>query len=61
MNDESDVIRLSVSDVAKWLGVSVGTIRRWCDQGLIPYYKLPSGQRRFNAQEVDAWVRDRQR
>lgn len=48
---------LSTSQAARELGVSLGTIRRWADLGYIRAYRTPGGQRRFNAGQIDAFVR----
>ena len=52
---------LSTSQVARELGVSLGTIRRWSDMGSLPYYRTPGGQRRFSREQVDKFVHSMQR
>ena len=49
-------LALSTSQVARRLGVSVGTVRRWSDDGYLNAYRTPGGQRRFSAEQVDAFV-----
>ena len=49
-------LALSTSQVARRLGVSVGTVRRWSDDGHLRAYRTPGGQRRFSAEQVDAFV-----
>lgn len=49
-------LALSTSQVARRLGVSVGTVRRWSDDGYLSAYRTPGGQRRFSAEQVDAFV-----
>ena len=49
-------LALSTSQVARRLGVSVGTVRRWSDDGHLNAYRTPGGQRRFSAEQVDAFV-----
>lgn len=44
---------LKISDVAKRLGVSPGTVRAYAEKGLIPVIKLPSGHRRFRESDVE--------
>ena len=44
---------------ADLLGVSVATIRRWCDAALIPHWRTPNGQRRFDRAELEAWLEKR--
>jgi excisionase family DNA binding protein len=48
---------LSVTDTARELGVSVGTVRRWADSGDLPSFRTPGGQRRFDREEVAAFLR----
>lgn len=43
---------LASGDVARRFGVTKWSIRRWCENGWLPYYKLPSGHRRFDPAEV---------
>jgi excisionase family DNA binding protein len=43
---------------ARWLGVSPGTIRRWCDLGKLPYRLTPGGQRRFSLRDLETFVSD---
>jgi excisionase family DNA binding protein len=47
---------LTVSQAARHLGVSVGTVRRWSDAGHLRGYRTPGGQRRFTAEQLDAFV-----
>lgn len=47
---------LSLSDVAKLLGVHEGTVRRWADAGRLPFFRTPGGHRRFLAQDVAAFL-----
>ncbi len=47
---------LSLSDVAKMLGVHPSTVRAWADQGVLPVYRTDGGHRRFLQDEVDLWV-----
>jgi putative resolvase len=50
---EGEDIRLfTISQAAKQIGVSVATLRRWADKGLIPVTKLPSGYRRFSEEQL---------
>ena len=44
---------LKISEVAKRLGVSTGTVRAYSEKGLIPVVKLPSGHRRFRPSDVE--------
>ena len=49
-------LALSVSQVAARLGVSIGTVRRWADDGYLEGFRTPGGQRRFNSEQVEAFV-----
>lgn len=49
-------LALTTSGVARRLGVSLGTVRRWADHGHLPSYRTPGGQRRFSTEDVDAFV-----
>ncbi len=54
--DES--LGLSPTDVAKLMGVSAMTVRRWEGRGLLdPTWRLPSGYRRYGQAEVEAFKR----
>lgn len=44
---------LPIGDVARALGVSVETIRRWDRDGQIKSTRTPGGQRRFTRAEVE--------
>jgi excisionase family DNA binding protein len=51
--DKSDrPLGLTVRDVARALGVSKQTVRRWSDSGILKGYMTPGGQRRFSQQDV---------
>lgn len=43
---------LTVTQVAKRLGLHENTIRKYADTGVIKVIKLPSGYRRFTEDEV---------
>ena len=59
MATQNNVSRLglSTSQAARELGVSLGTVRRWADMGYLRAYRTPGGQRRFNADQIEAFVR----
>jgi excisionase family DNA binding protein len=59
MATESTISRLglSTSQAARELGVSLGTVRRWADMGYLRAYRTPGGQRRFNAEQIESFVR----
>lgn len=49
------------SQAARYLGVSLATIRRWNDAGYLPSYRTPGGQRRFSREQLDEFVTSLQR
>ncbi len=48
---------VSPKQVAKAIGVSESSLKRWCDQGLIPMSKTEGGHRRLNPADVVAFIR----
>ena len=52
----NSVLGLSTSQAAHVLGVSLGTIRRWSDQGFLDSYRTAGGQRRFSEAQIDQFV-----
>jgi len=44
------------SQAARYLGVSLATIRRWTDAGYISCYRTPGGQRRFAREQLDTFI-----
>jgi putative resolvase len=52
MSDAAPPALLGVRNAAKQLGVHENTLRRWEKDGLINACRLPSGVRRFRAEEV---------
>jgi excisionase family DNA binding protein len=49
------------SQAARYLGVSLATVRRWTDAGHISCYRTPGGQRRFSRKQLDGFVASMQR
>jgi excisionase family DNA binding protein len=45
---------LTTGQVAKRFNVHRTTVTKWVDEGLIPFFRTPSGQLRFHAAEIDA-------
>ena len=39
------------------LGVSAASLRSWSNQGLVPVYRTPGGQRRFSTTDLDRFIR----
>jgi excisionase family DNA binding protein len=44
------------SQAARYLGVSLATVRRWTDAGHIGCYRTPGGQRRFSRDQLDDFM-----
>ena len=47
---------LNVSEAAAFLGVSAGSLRKWSDQGLVPVYRTPGGQRRYAPADLEQFL-----
>jgi MerR family transcriptional regulator, light-induced transcriptional regulator len=44
------------SQAARYMGVSLATVRRWTDAGHIACYRTPGGQRRFSRTQLDEFI-----
>jgi excisionase family DNA binding protein len=49
------------SQAARYLGVSLATVRRWTDAGHVSCYRTPGGQRRFSRAQLDDFIASMQR
>jgi len=47
---------LSLSEVAKMIGVHPSTVRNWADQGHLPVHRTQGGHRRFRRNELELWM-----
>ena len=47
---------LNVGQAAEYLGVSPASLRNWSDQGRLPVYRTPGGQRRYRLADLDAFI-----
>lgn len=47
---------LTLSEVARWLGVHPSTVRTWADLGHIPSHRTRGGHRRFQRHELELWA-----
>jgi DNA-binding transcriptional MerR regulator len=43
---------LTITEAAHALSVNPKTLRAWCDKGLVPHTRLPSGYRRFSEAQM---------
>jgi excisionase family DNA binding protein len=43
---------ISIREASALIGVSVATLRRWCDAGHVPVFTTPGGHRRFSRDAV---------
>ena len=50
------VLGLTISEAARFLGVSLSTVRRWSDAGVLPSYRTPGGQRRYNRDQLESFL-----
>ena len=44
------------SQAARYLGVSLATVRRWSNTGHLRGYRTPGGQRRFSRAQLDEFL-----
>jgi len=51
---------LTVRQAAKRLGVHPATLRRWANQGMLRAMRTPGGHRRFAAEDIERFQRQRQ-
>ena len=47
---------LNVSEAADVLGVSAASLRKWSDQGLVPVFRTPGGQRRYSPTDLEQFL-----
>jgi DNA repair protein RadD len=47
---------LNVSEAAAFLGVSAASLRKWSDQGIVPVYRTPGGQRRYSPADLEEFL-----
>jgi excisionase family DNA binding protein len=48
----NDILWLTLSEAAKQLRIHPTTLRRWADEGKIPFMLTPGGHRRFAASDI---------
>ena len=49
-------LTFTTTQAARYLGVSLGTVRRWADAGHVQCYRTPGGQRRFSRGQLDSFI-----
>jgi excisionase family DNA binding protein len=47
---------LNVGQAAGYLGVSAASLRKWSNEGLVPVYRTPGGQRRYSLDDLDEFM-----
>jgi DNA repair protein RadD len=47
---------LKIGEAARYLGVSAASVRLWSNRGLLPAYRTPGGQRRFDRADLDSFI-----
>lgn len=57
MLDEGVSRFLNVGEAAAYVGVSAASLRKWSNQGFVPVYRTPGGQRRFVRGDLDEFMR----
>jgi excisionase family DNA binding protein len=57
MLDEEVPRFLNVGEAAAYVGVSAASLRKWSNQGFVPVYRTPGGQRRFVRGDLDDFMR----
>jgi excisionase family DNA binding protein len=51
---------LTIGEVAKMVGVSIGTIRRWAQRGVLRSFRAYNrAHRRFSPQEIEVLLKSR--
>jgi excisionase family DNA binding protein len=54
--DSRTQLAFTSSQAAAYLGVSLGTVRRWSNAGLLHGSLTPGGQRRFSRDQLDVFL-----
>jgi excisionase family DNA binding protein len=54
---QDDAKLLNVGKAATYLGVSAASLRKWSNDGLVPVYRTPGGQRRYSVEDLDEFMR----
>jgi excisionase family DNA binding protein len=48
---------LNVGQAAEYIGVSAASLRKWSNEGFVPVYRTPGGQRRYTQGDLNAFIR----
>ena len=56
LKPRNDRLVFTSSEAARYIGVSLATVRRWTDAGHIHCYRTPGGQRRFSRTQLDDFM-----
>jgi len=51
---------MTLSEVARQLGVHPSTVRNWADKKLLPVHRTQGGHRRFKRHELELWIASQQ-
>lgn len=49
-------ILLNVGQAAEFLGVSAASLRIWSNQGRLPVFRTPGGQRRYRVADLETFI-----
>jgi excisionase family DNA binding protein len=55
--DSGTQLAFTSSQAASYLGVSLATVRRWSNAGLLRGSRTPGGQRRYSRDQLDAFLK----
>ena len=55
-SDGPTQLAFTSSQAARYLGVSLATVRRWSNTGHLRGYRTPGGQRRFSRAQLDEFL-----
>jgi excisionase family DNA binding protein len=55
-SNETTARLLNVGQAADYLGVSAASLRKWSNDGLVPTYRTPGGQRRYARDDLDTFI-----
>jgi len=47
---------LNVGQAADYLGVSAASLRKWSNEGRVPVFRTPGGQRRYSPGDLDEFM-----